>query len=350
MKIANSSLVMQSSHDWLQQTSVKEKLHMWVDSPAPVRPPAAASQLSISPAAQQKQANTASAVDDGVQSVPNDPMLQLISQLIEKMTGLKVRIFDASRLNPPETAQAADPTPPPAPADSQPENEPPRAGYGLEYSKVSTYTESEQTSFQASGTIKTSDGKAISFNLNLMMQRQYTETSSTSILLGDAARKTDPLVISFNGGAAQLSDMRFSFDLNMDGKTEQINTPVSGGGFLALDKNGDGKINNGGELFGPGTGNGFDELAKYDSNHDGWIDENDPVFKQLKTWTKNADGSDSLTSLASSGAGAISLQAASTPFDIKTAANQLLGSVRASSVALKDDGTAGVVQQIDLTV
>ena len=60
-------------------------------------------------------------------------------------------------------------------------------------------------------------------------------------------------------------------------------------------------------------------------------------------------GSDQLSSLASLGIGAISLQAVSTPFEIKTASNQLLGSVRSSSVALNENGTAGVVQQIDLT-
>lgn len=106
---------------------------------------------------------------------------------------------------------------------------------------------------------------------------------------------------------------------------------------------------NGSELFGPATGNGFNELAQYDSDHNGWIDESDAVYRQLKVWTKDAAGNDSLNSLASLGVGAISLHAIDTPFDIKTAANQLLGSIKASSVYLNEDGTAGSVQQIDLT-
>ena len=181
------------------------------------------------------------------------------------------------------------------------------------------------------------------------MQRQFSQTSSTSVHIGDSDQKTDPLVINFNGNATQLSDQRFSFDLNSTGNNVNINAPLSGSGFIALDKNGDGKINNGSELFGPSTGNGFAELAKYDSNHNGWIDGSDAAFNQLKVWSKNADGSDQLSSLASLGIGAISLQAVSTPFEIKTASNQLLGSVRSSSVALNENGTAGVVQQIDLT-
>jgi hypothetical protein len=342
MKISNYSLTMQASHDRFQKTSVKENLRIWIDSPTP-SPPPAAMKVTISSAAQQKQASATTALDDALHSGVIDSKSQILILLIEKMTGRKVHVFDASELNPPETIQVADPN------VAQP-NLPSKAGYGVEYSKVSSYSESEQTTMQASGTIRTSDGKDISFNLDLIMQRQYSQSSTTNLLMGDAIRKTDPLVINFNGTAAQLSDQRFAFDLNSNGSTEQINALQPGSGFLALDKNGDGKIGNGSELFGPPTGNGFVELAQYDSNHDGWIDENDPIFNQLKVWTKNTSDRDQLSSLASIGIGAISLQTISTPFDIKNTSNQLLGSVRSSSVALNNDGSAASVQQIDLTV
>lgn len=340
MKIADYSLSMQSSHSLSQQSSVKENLRVWVDPPAP---PAPSVQVSISSAGQEKQSGEAAAINDAIRNAENDPKLRLLMLMIEKLTGQKVKIFDSSELHVADSTSvaAAQQNPQPAP--------PPRAGYGVDYSKVESYSESEQTTFQASGTIKTSDGKEIKFNLDLSMQRQYSETSSTSIKMGDAARKTDPLVINFNGTAAQLSDQRFAFDLNSDGNKQQINAPTSGSGFLVLDKNGDGKINNGGELFGPSTGNGFGELAKYDSDHNGWIDENDAIFKQLKVWTKDAAGKDTLSSLSAVGVGAISLNALDTPFDIKTASNQLLGSVRSSSVALNENGSVGSVQQIDLT-
>lgn len=331
MKIADYALTMQSSHSWSQQSSVSENLRIWVDPPA--APPS--SQVTLSAAAQD-----ASAID---QTTPSDPRLSLLILLIEKMTGQKVRVFDASQLSTTQPANV------PAPAPNNQPSPPPRAGFGVDYSKVVSYSESEQTTVQASGVIKTSDGKEIKFSLNLSMQYQYSETSSTSVKLGDAARKTDPLVINFNGTAAQLSEQRFAFDLNSDGQKQQINVPTSGSGFLALDLNNDGKINNGSELFGPSTGNGFNELAKYDSDHNGWIDENDTVFKQLKVWTKDAAGNDQLNSLASLGVGAISLNSIATPFDIKTATNQLLGSIQSSSVAINENGSVGSVQQIDLT-
>jgi hypothetical protein len=334
MKIADYSLSMQASHSWSQQSSVKESLRVWVDPPAP--PPS--QQVTLSATAQH-----AAAIDNAVQNTTNDPRLQLLILLIEKMTGQKVQIFDASQLSASQNPQLSDPN------VVQPKQPPPRAGFGVDYSKISSYSVSEQTTMQASGVIKTSDGQVINFNLNLSMQYQYSETSSTSVKLGDAARKTDPLVINFNGTAAQLSDQRFAFDLNSNGTNVQINAPQPGSGFLVLDKNNDGKINNGSELFGPATGNGFSELAKYDSDHNGWIDENDPVFKQLKVWTKDASGNDKLSSLASLGVGAISLNSIATPFDIKTATNQLLGSVKSSSVAINENGTVGSVQQVDLT-
>ena len=90
-------------------------------------------------------------------------------------------------------------------------------------------------------------------------------------------------------------------------------------------------------------------MAKYDKDGNGWIDENDTIFKQLKVWTKDAAGNDKLSSLGALGVGAISLHTIATPFDIKTASNQLLGSILASSVYLNENGSAGSVQQIDLT-
>ena len=347
MKITDYSLAMQSSHTWSQQSSVKETLRMWVDRPAPASPQPASQQITISDAAKQKQASEATATDNAMGNAENDPKLQLLILMIEKMTGHRVKIFNAGDLKSIQQASAPA-TAAPAPASDQPAP-PAHAGFGVEYDKVASYSESEQTTMQAAGVIKTSDGKEIQFSLDLAMQRQYSETSSTSIRLGDA-KKTDPLIINFSGTAAQLSEQRFAFDLNSDGKSEQINSPTSGSGFLALDTNGDCKINNGSELFDPSTGNGFSELAKYDSYHNGWIDENDAIFKQLKVWTKDAAGSDKLSSLAELGVGAISLHSIDTPFDIKTASNQLLGSVQASSVYLNENGTVGSVQQIDLTV
>lgn len=347
MKIASSNLDLQSSHAQSRQLEVKESLRMWVGQRPPeqrqaANPPAMPrSTVNISDAARAHHANEANAIEQASSDIENHPEMQLLISLVEAMTGHKVRLYK------PDGEKGAE-APPPAPVESGSEARRP-AGFGVEYDRTETYSESETTTLHASGTIKTADGKEISFNLDLAMQRHYVETRSESIRLGDAVRKTDPLVINFSGTAAQLQDQRFAFDLNSDGQDEQINVLASGSGYLALDANADGKVNNGNELFGTTSGNGFADLAKYDSDRNGWIDENDPVFKQLKVWTQDTGSSGTLSSLAEKGVGAISLAAVSTPFDIKNSNNQLLGSVRSSGVVLNENGMVGTVQQIDLT-
>ena len=83
---------------------------------------------------------------------------------------------------------------------------------------------------------------------------------------GASANATDPLMITLGQDAGKLSGASVAFDLQSNGK--QVQLPfASSGGWLALDKNNNGKIDDGTELFGPQSGNGFSDLAQLDSNH-----------------------------------------------------------------------------------
>ena len=62
----------------------------------------------------------------------------------------------------------------------------------------------------------------------------------------------DPLVINLEGNVAQVSDQTFFFDIDCDGVEDEISKLISGSGFLALDQNGDGIINDGSELLAHG--------------------------------------------------------------------------------------------------
>lgn len=168
--------------------------------------------------------------------------------------------------------------------------------------------------------------------------------------LGDAARQKDPLVLNFGGNAAQLLDQRFSFDLDADGTAENINRLAAGSGFLVFDRNGDRRANDGSELFGPRSGDGFADLEALDDDGNGWIDENDAAWKKLYVWTPDAAGAGELRSLGSAGVGAIALARLDTPFAIRDAENRALGQVRSSSIYLTEDGAAGSIQQVDLSV
>lgn len=350
MKIANASLEMASSHVLKQSSSVRESLRMWVGSQRPDfegrNRPAAHEPVQISDAG--KNAQQSDSIDNKKDASNGDPRIQMLISLIEALTGRKVTIFDASQL---QTAQAQNTGDlPQATQQSSQQTSQQPAGYGVEYDYRASYSESEQTSFAASGTVQTADGKRIDFQVRLAMQRSYSEETSVSLRLGDATRKTDPLVINFAGTAAQLTNTRFQFDLNSDGTTENINFVGQGSGFLIFDRNHDGKANNGSELFGPASGNGFQELAALDSDANGWIDENDAAYQDLRVWSKDTAGRDQLRTLKEANVGAIALSNVGTPFDLKNAANETLGQIKSSSIFLGDDGKAGTVQQIDLTV
>lgn len=346
MRITSANLQMAATHAASQRHAVSESLRMWVGRERPDfegrgAAPAPASQVDISDAAKAAQGSEARAADKDRDPAESDPRLLLIRAMLEFLTGRKIKVFDARELGPDQPA----PEPPGSGRQA-----PPAAGYGVEYDYRETYSETEKTTFSASGMVRTADGREIRFTVDLAMERSYQEESRTSLRLGDVPQRKDPLVLNFAGTAAQLTDTRFRFDLDADGQADSINFVAPGSGFLVLDRNGDGKANDGSELFGPATGNGFAELSRLDDDRNGWIDENDRAYQDLRVWTKDAGGNDHLASLAEAQVGAISLLQVSTPFDIKDESNRTQGQIRSSGVFLQENGKAGTIQQVDLSV
>jgi hypothetical protein len=104
-----------------------------------------------------------------------------------------------------------------------------------------------------------------------------------------------PLVLDLKGDGISVSapENGVAFDLNDTG--EKVMTAWPNGaddGLLCLDLDGDGMIDNGSELFGTATllpngqraANGFQALAQYDQNHDGFITNQDAVWDRLRVW------------------------------------------------------------------
>jgi len=348
MRIESSTIDMQSSHQRSQTLQVSERLEFWRgDRPgrAESRPEQHHPRVSISTAARQAQAADTCDEVAAEQETKADPKLAMLVRLVEMLTGKPVRLFDARDLH-----HEATPTPdsPPAEVPSADRPAQQRAGFGLAYDYSRQYSESEATRFSASGTVRTADGVQIDFSLQLEMHRSYTESSSFSLRAGDARMK-DPLMLDFAGPAAALSDQRFSFDLDADGTLESL--PIPGGsGLLAFDRNGNGQVDDGRELFGALSGNGFGELAALDEDANGWIDEADSAWSSLRVWRPGAEGNGQLLSLGEANVGALYLGSVNTPFRLTDAANDTLGQVRSTGIYLREDGSVGSVSQVDLAV
>lgn len=165
----------------------------------------------------------------------------------------------------------------------------------------------------------------------------------------DSVNLVDPLIIDLGGDGVELSDDTFSFDLDADGESDQISRPKGNSGFLALDKNGDGIINDGTELFGTQNGDGFKDLAHYDSNGDGKIDKDDPIYDKLRIWKPGANGDQGeLIGLGEVGIGAIYLDAKNNEQLMQSANGETLGVQRKSAAYQRTDGSEGQIYHVDL--
>lgn len=210
------------------------------------------------------------------------------------------------------------------------------------------HAETETTCFSTRGKVVTGDGREIEFGMDLQMSRSFKAYYEENYV-PPQAQLCDPLVINLNAGIGNLSDQKFMFDLDQDGILDKVSQLESGSGFLALDKNSDGKINDGGELFGTKSGDGFRELAAYDDDGDGWIDEDDEIFDKLLIWAKDDSGKDTLYHLKEAGVGAICLSHVPTEFSLNSMQNhQTNGIVRSTGIFLFENGGAGTVQHIDI--
>ena len=210
------------------------------------------------------------------------------------------------------------------------------------------YSEEEETSFQAQGKVVTADGRELSFNLGFSLSRSFEqkyqiETTNISSVL------CDPLVINLDSNIASVSDQKIRFDLDADGTEDSVSLLKPGSGYLALDQNDNGVIDDGSELFGTRSGDGFYDLSKYDSDGNGWIDEADEIFDKLKICVYDENGKQTLYKLRDKDIGAIFLGNVNTEHSLNNpVSNRTNGVVRKTGIFLYENGAAGTIQHIDL--
>lgn len=268
-----------------------------------------------------------------------DAHTRLMKTVIESLLGIKIKLMPPMRQT--STDESTMPSGPPAASAAQATaSEADHQVRIIEYS-----AESERLRFSANGEVQTADGRTIKLKLGFAMSYQDMQLSER--LTKESALK-DPLVINLDSQFADLKEARFNFDIDSDGTKDSLPTLGSGSYFLALDKNSNQQVDNGTELFGAQSGNGFAELAQYDEDGNSFIDEGDSIYGQLSVWRPGKG----LVALADVGVGAIYLHSVETQFQNlgSSSDGESLGVLRSSSVYLKEDGSAGTVQQLDLRV
>jgi hypothetical protein len=170
---------------------------------------------------------------------------------------------------------------------------------------------------------------------------------------------TDPLVLDLNGDGIHTVGVNGAnsvyFDQDGDGIKTATGWVKSDDGFLVLDRNGNGLIDNGSELFGDNTAlstgeqaaEGFAALADQDSNQDGVINANDANFANLRVWRDlNQDGvsqTNELFTLDAAGVQSVNLA--------NTQVNQALpdgNGVQRTASFTRTDGSTGQVADLEL--
>ncbi len=134
---------------------------------------------------------------------------------------------------------------------------------------------------------------------NMFDQSHSMDTYHKIFTTAAAARRVDPLILDLDGDGVETTNVKDGayFDHDSNGFAEQTGWAGSDDGLLVMDRNNNGTIDNGSELFGDQTilqngqraTDGFQALAELDSNSDGVIDVNDTAFSNLRIW-QDIDG------------------------------------------------------------
>jgi len=152
-----------------------------------------------------------------------------------------------------------------------------------------------------------------SFSFNIQLEFKFEFSAQIQVQAAEV-QQGDPIVLDLDGDGIELTSHANGARFDLLGDGTPVNTAFVTGGdaFLAIDRNGNGTIDSGKELFGEqnGASHGFAELAKLDSNGDGVINRLDNDFDKLVLFRDNGNGrteEGELISLEEAGIAEISL-------------------------------------------
>lgn len=149
---------------------------------------------------------------------------------------------------------------------------------------------------------------------SIQLEFNFEFSAEVTVEQAQVVQQSDPIILDLDNDGFELSNYQQGarFDILGNGQQAQVAFVTGGDAFLAIDRNGDGLINSGQELFGDqlGAANGYEELRKLDSNSDGAIDNLDQDFAQLRLFRDNGNGiteEGELITLAEAGVAELSL-------------------------------------------
>jgi hypothetical protein len=261
--------------------------------------------------------------ESNLSEIPLDPKIRKMLHAIEALTGKKIEIPSLKREIHPNTNSTS-----------------PFIKPNLEYERIQYESSSLSVSF--SGKLQNDTGKEINFSLSIEWREeffQYEQLSAQS-----EREKNNPLIISF-GPNPPVSSKKIGF--NLPKNAHSLNLLNGDSGYLVLDVNENGKADNGGELFGPQTSDGFLELSQYDSDGNGWMDEGDEIFKQLYLWSPQK-GRDGMITLKEAGIAAISLSTVNVDFTQKSFINEPVAHYDKAGIAINENGQSNAVFNVEL--
>ncbi|WDE10780.1 hypothetical protein [Thalassomonas haliotis] len=216
------------------------------------------------------------------------------------------------------------------------------------------FTREQSLSYQMQGQFQLDDKQiSLSYEFNISSESTRYRRFATR-----AGNLQDPLLVQFGNQSLGHIQDRQAFDINNDKSLDKL--PVFSGdvGYLVFDENANGRADDGSELFGPASGNGFQELAAFDSNQNGFIDKDDEHFEQLYLWQPKGESEGEVEpgaqqqwlSLDDAGIAAINLSAIETPYSFYDENDQLEAQMRRSSFAIGENGRGYGVHQVDVRI
>ena len=200
---------------------------------------------------------------------------------------------------------------------------------GLQTTTVAALTSAEASALLTSQLSALTSNQVVALDQVVGLSLSPSQLAALEVSL-DAIRAAEvpleqltPLALDLNGdGLRSISAVAgVVFDVNADGQAERVGWLSTSDAWLGLDRNGNGLIDDGSELFGSGTTlpdgskalDGFAALRVLDSNQDGVIDPNDADFAGLSVWvdrnTNAKTDPGELRSLAQAGVQSLSLAA-----------------------------------------